>query len=392
MGVQPPIVSSVESRSLEVYWNPPQQPNGLVILYNLFVEEELRFSGAINSTVITNLEPFTEYSFFVQACTSIGCSNSTSSTGQTLPDSPMGLAAPNLTVLSPSSIQASWEHPDMPNGVILRFELRRLFGPESSLFEIEFSGLGTETTITGLEPNTPYSFQLFVFNAGGFASSPVVDALTLEDIPDGIFAPDADAVNATAVLVSWSPPTQPNGDIIRYMLFQDGSLIFSGLDLTFTVAGLRPFTFYSYSISACTERGCGSSNQSTVQTQEGVPTGYVAPTVINVTPYTISLQLNDVQMPNGIVEYALYYIESTSNEQVPSESGDLVLAFNGSTARRVDVSGLIPFTNYSFILEISNSAGTLMGPLLTVQTEPTGEEQLPNIVLWGGIPVGGNFG
>ena len=369
VGVQPPLVNSVESRRLEVYWNLPSQPNGIITRYDLFVEDELRFSGPENSTFVDNLEPFTEYSFFVQACTSIGCSNSSASTGQTLPDSPMGLAAPNLTVLSPSSIQANWDHPDMPNGIILRFELHRLFGPELSQSEIEFSGLGLETTITGLEPSTQYSFQLFVFNAGGSTSSSVVDALTLEDIPDGLIAPDADPINATAVLVSWSPPSQPNGDIIQYMLYRNGTAVFSGLELSYTDIGLQPFTFYSYSISACTTRGCGSSNHSTIQTLEAVPAGYVEPTVIDVTPYAITLQLNDVLRPNGIVEYALYYVEG---DQFPADSVDLVLAFNGSTAGRVEVTGLMPYTNYSFVLEVSNGAGSLMGPLYTVQTDPTG--------------------
>ena len=376
IGVQSPIVGRVESRRLELYWDPPMQPNGIVTLYQLFVEDVLQFSGTANTTVIDNLEPFTEYSFFVRACTQIGCSNSSVSTGQTLPDSPMGLAAPNLTVLSPSSIQANWDQPDMPNGVILRYELHRLFGPELSQFEIEFSGLSLETTIAGLEPNTQYSFQLFVFNGGGFAASSIVGALTLEDIPDGIMAPDSDPINATAVLVSWSPPSQPNGDITLYMLYQNGTLLTSGLQLSFTVTNLQPFTYYSYSISACTMRGCGSSNQSTVQTLEGVPTGYVQPAVIETTPYAIHLRLNEVQRPNGIVEYALYYAETN---QFPAESGDLVLAFNGSMARRVEVTGLMPYTNYSFVLEISNSAGTLTGSPFTVQTDPTGKRRYTSV-------------
>lgn len=382
IGVQFPIVNRVESRRLEVYWDPPLQPNGVITLYQLFVEDVLRFSGTANSTIIDNLEPFTEYSFFVQACTSIGCSNSMASTGQTLPDSPVGLAAPNLTVLSPSSIQANWDQPDMPNGIILRFELHRLFGPELSQFEIEFSGLGLETTVTGLEPNTLYSFQLFVFNLGGFTSSSVVDALTLEDIPDGIIAPDADPINATAVVVSWSPPSQPNGDITQYMLYVNGTVVFSGLQLSYTVADLQPFTYYSYSISACTVRGCGSSNQSTVQTLEGVPVGYVQPTVIDTTPNSITLQLNEVQRPNGIVEYALYYTEVS---ELPAELGTLVLAFNGSVAHRIEVTELMPYTNYSFVLEVSNSAGTLMGPPFTVQTDSTGKDDENNFVVNGNV-------
>lgn len=363
VGVQPPVVNLAEATRLSVYWDPPIMPNGVIMNYDLFVDGGLVFSGPQNFTIVSGLNPFTEYSLFVQACTAVGCTNSTSVIGQTLPDVPMGVAPPNLTVLSPSSIQVTWQEPDMPNGVILRYEVRRLTQSGSV---VEFSGLDFETTATGLQPNTRYSFQLLVFNAGGSTSSSVVMETTLEDIPDGITAPDIEVINATSLRVTWSVPSQPNGDIIRYVLLQNGSAIFSGSSLSLTVTELQPFTFYSYSIMACTIRGCGSSNRSTVQTLEDTPEGYVAPSVSGVTPFSINLVVSAVLQPNGIVQYVLLVSESTAGV-------DASVVFNSSVPGSVEVTGLMPFTEYFFTLEVVNSAGSLIGPTFSAMTSPTSE-------------------
>ena len=361
--VQAPMVNLVEARRLGLYWDPPLIPNGVIIRYELFVDGELVFAGTQNSTVVENLNPFTEYSFFVQACTRIGCTSSSSTIGQTLPDVPMGVFAPNLTVLSPSSIEVSWEAPEMPNGVILRYELRRL---SQTTFVVDFAGLDFETTVTGLQPNTLYSFQLLVFNGGGSAASSVVSETTLEDIPDGIVAPEIEIINATSLRITWSVPSQPNGDIIQYILVENGTAIFNGTSLSYIVTNLEPFSYYSYSIMACTVRGCGSSNRSTTQTSEAIPEGYVEPNITSVTPFSITLLINPVLNPNGIVQYVLFVSDS-----INATSLDVV--FNSSIPSTVDVNLLVPFTDYFFILEVANGAGPLIGPAFMARTLPTSE-------------------
>ena len=173
IGVQPPTIVSAFSRSLSLEWTTPTQPNGFITRFDLFLDNVIVFSGPGNVTqaVVAELSPFTVYSFLIQACTSVGCTNSTESTGETLPDSPSGLAAPNLTALSPSSIEATWLPPAQPNGEILSFELL-LFGQDLSQNMTIVSGLNLSATITGLTPNTQYSFQLLVFNAGGSTAQP----------------------------------------------------------------------------------------------------------------------------------------------------------------------------------------------------------------------------
>ena len=372
MGVQPPLIVGMGSRELTITWSSPDTPNGLITLYNLYVGNTLVFSGATNFTIVINLLPFREYSLVLEACTSVGCTNSSAVVGQTLPDAPSGLAPPTLTVLSPSSIRARWLPPLNPNGVITRFELRRILGTESS-FEVVYvdTDMDLETTITGLLPNTLYTFQLLAFNAGGSVSSPTVQALTLEDIPDAISAPSVSVAGPTYLEVVWFPPGVPNGEIVLYNLTLDGDVVFStsGDELTFNITDLAPFNTYSLAIIACTVRGCGSSNDSTGTTLEDVPSGYIQPTVLSVTPTSVSVVVNPVAMENGLVTYVLTVLETTAAAGEGVEPPRVVL--NSSSPAQVLVAGLVPFTNYSLVLEVSNGAGSLLGPAFEVQTLST---------------------
>ncbi len=370
IGVQPPLVAAATARALTLAWAPPTQPNGYITRYDLFVNNELHSSGLANSTTVDSLDPFTQYSFYLQACTSAGCSNSSVTVGQTLPDSPTGLAGPNLTALSPSSIEAVWSPPASSNGELVRYELRRLFG--AGLSEIVYVGLDLSTTVFGLTPNTEYFFQLLVFNAGGFASSPVVSIQTLEDIPDGISAPVITVISATSLLITWEAPESPNGDIIQYILSQNGEVVFSNATaFSYLVTDLEPFTAYSYSIMACTVEGCGSSNHSTATTLEAVPEGYIQPTIASTTPTSFTVVVNPVTRPNGVVTYMLY----VAGEFADSGSGsstDVRLVYSSVEPGSALVTSLLPYTDYEVTLVVMNSAGNLTGDKFTVRTDPTG--------------------
>lgn len=369
-GIQPPTVISSASHSLELQWDPPTQPNGLIRSFDLFRDSELIFSGPgnVTRTLVVGLAPFTSYFFFIQACTAVGCENSSVIVFRTLPDSPSGLAAPNLTVLSPSSIEAVWQPPSEPNGMLLYYELLILFGPGFSQNRTFTVRLNTSTTVTGLTPSTLYSVQLFAYNAGGSTSSPVVSIQTLEDIPDGLSPPTINVINATTLLILWQEPAQPNGVITEYILLQNGVQIFSGLMLSYQAVGLQPFSVYTYSIMACTMRGCGTSPPSSSQTPEAIAEGYVEPTLTETSAEYVRLTINPVSVPNGIVTYVLMI---TGEFQAPDVFNTIVgsqTVYNSSNVGSVIVRDLLPFSSYSFQLRIVNSAGVLVGDPFTVQT------------------------
>ncbi len=360
MGVQVPMVTLVESRRLGVSWQQPTIPNGVIVRFDLFLDDTLRYSGPDNSTIIDSLSPFTEYTLHLQACTSVGCSNSSIVMGQTLPDQPMGLAAPNLTALSPSVVEAIWDFPQQPNGAILRFELRQFLVMDSSRFIVAFDGQGLETTLSGLTPNTLYTYQLAVFNAGGVGLSETVSVQTLQGVPDGVLPPTVRVVDSTTFNVTWTTPTIPNGIITQYILLQNGTTLFIGLNFSFVVSGLLPFSYYSYSIMACTVKNCSSSAPVVAMTPEAPPTGYIPPTVTRITPTVIEFFINPVLSTNGIVTYTLRMNNSVE------------MLYNSSIPDLVAIENLSPFTEYVFVLVVSNNAGSLIGPPFTVTTLPTG--------------------
>lgn len=374
-GVRPPSIVGVGSREITVAWNPPRTPNGLITMYNLYANGDVVFSGLGNITVVSSLIPFREYIFVLEACTAVGCFNSTTMRSQTLHDAPSGLAPPTLTVLGPSSILARWEPPTMTNGMIIRYELRIILG--ESNFEVVFNDvdLDLEATVTGLHPDTLYTFQLLAFNTGGSVSSLTTQVLTLEDIPDDLAPPTVDEVGPAFLLVSWSPPGVPNGDIVLYNLTLDGEVVFSTTEdeRSYRITGLRPFTQYSLAVVACTVRGCGSSNDSVTTTLEDVPTGYVPPMTLAVSPVSITLDISPVLEENGLVIYLLTVSGDFSSESTGELVTEQRTVYNRSEPGRVLVTRLVAFTNYTFQLEVSNTAGTLIGPSFLVTTSPSRE-------------------
>ena len=61
---------------LTVTWEEPTSPNGEIINYNININDGamvIESSGIGIEFVVTGLEPFTDYSVRVQACTSEGC-------------------------------------------------------------------------------------------------------------------------------------------------------------------------------------------------------------------------------------------------------------------------------------------------------------------------------
>ena len=57
------------------------------------------------------------------------------------------------------------------------------------------------------------------------------------------------------IMLTWSPPDNPNSIIIRYQLYRNSTQIYSGLNRTFNDMSLTPDAVYYYYISTYTESG-----------------------------------------------------------------------------------------------------------------------------------------
>ena len=372
-----PVVLAATSSSFTFYWDLPVKPNGDIIQYRLFLNGNEVFSGQAMTTSIQDLSPFSYYEFHLEACTSVGCSNSTFGSNTTREGPPEGLAPPVLTALSPTSIQVTWAPPSQLNGIILYYELVRVLIPGMG-DQVEFTGPDVVAVVLGLTPNTPYSFKLVAYNSGGSVSSDVANITTPEDTPDQVLPPEVMVVNSSSLFVSWLEPLQPNGLIVNYTLSQNATVVFTGpgQQLSFVSSGLSPFTYYSFSVMACTQQGCSSSSLAIGRTAEATPEGFVAPNVTVLSPTTAGIALFPPLQPNGIVTYlvrvmAEFLIGYNANG-TRNTANEARLIYNSSIAGVATVENLLPFSQFEVELEIVNSVGSLVGDTVQATTFPDG--------------------
>lgn len=65
-GVYPPILTVINATALQVEWTEPEQPNGVIISYNILLDDMSIYTNNISGTfIVVNLLPFTVYSFQV---------------------------------------------------------------------------------------------------------------------------------------------------------------------------------------------------------------------------------------------------------------------------------------------------------------------------------------
>jgi len=126
---QPRNVTALSNalRSLLIEWQVPEITNGPITSYTVNytpVNSGTRSENFTNATslVIATLQPFTNYSVAVQACTDAGCGPFSDEifvlTQQEAPAAPSEV---NATNLSSTKISVTWLQPDPTNGVIQHY-------------------------------------------------------------------------------------------------------------------------------------------------------------------------------------------------------------------------------------------------------------------------------
>ena len=88
----------------------------------------------------------------------------------------------------------------------------------------------------------------------------------------GLSAPSLSLMNATTMLIEWTPPAQPNGMIQSYQLvLSDGAttvVLEQGLSMSTMVYDLTPFTVYGVTITVFNTEGSVSSPAANITTGE----------------------------------------------------------------------------------------------------------------------------
>ena len=69
---------------------------------------------------------------------------------------------------------------------------------------------------TPLKAHTQYNVSYDACTAGGCTRSPTISVSTESAEPRGLAAPLITNITQTSVSLMWSPPEDPNGEIVRY--------------------------------------------------------------------------------------------------------------------------------------------------------------------------------
>lgn len=373
-----PTTTVLNSTAISVQWTEPDSSNGVITAYKVFVNDVEVLSGFQFSYIVSDLVPFTQYTFYVQVCNQVGCTSSKSAVNTTEEDVPVNLAAPILTSVSATAVLVSWSEPVMPNGAIITYRVLRRETENPLLILIQYVGGPDITSFTNqdLNPFTSYEYQVSVFNSKGSTTSPWSQVTTLEAPPTNIDPPIFLIVQSTYVTVSWEEPANPNGILIQYeVLYRPllGQLIlYQTVPFNVTqvnVTGLTPFTLYEFKIIVSNSAGELESDFGNVQTSEAAPEGLGNLILVTKTNESLTLTWNEPDTPNGMIsEYALYL------DSVEEYRDSLNIAL---------IDRLKPFTGYSLQLEACTIAACTTGQIFgftTAESSPVGQFP-PTVVL-----------
>lgn len=218
-------------------------------------------------------------------------------------DTPQGVAMPTVAVVSSEEILVTWSEPDMPNGVIVDYDLLRKFvgfeiadsSPINCCEEYINNELNdsreceyvanTDANVTtfaddNLRPFTFYQYCTIVTNNVDSAFSSETTPTQTSPAPMPLAGPQLNAttLNSTAILVSWGSVEISDllGPLDSYTLYVSvsgapglGEQLFSGLDQSFIATGLVASTEYVFMVAVSNGQGVAFSNNATATTEEG---------------------------------------------------------------------------------------------------------------------------
>ena len=364
-GFLDPEVTDIQARLISFTWQPPEVPNGIITEYilTLLNSDTIIFRGLTLSFVYQNIMPYTNYSFVLEVCNSVGCVAGNQIDVVTLETDPEGLDAPRVRNLTSTSVAIEWRAPVTPNGEIITYILRR--GNDSFPDDpiVIFEGLAFSYNDRDLLADMSYFYTIEAVSGGGSVVSPLTYFRTVADLAEGIDPPTLEVLGSTQIRVTWTPPRLPNGVISSYILYQNDIAVFTAIGFTHTTTNLSPFTSYSFYVEVCNQAGCASSVTVTAVTNQAPPQGVAPPILTVLGPTAIQVSWSAPTQPNGII--SRYEIRRRLLNIPVTEIPQYV---GGPSVFTFPNSGLDPFTSYEYRLLVSNAAGATSSEWVSATT------------------------
>ncbi|KAG7272522.1 hypothetical protein CRUP_006811 [Coryphaenoides rupestris] len=360
---------ALNSTSFRVTWKPPLpakqhgQIRGYQVVYTrlengdphgqpLIVDVSL---PEVQEATVSGLLPEKSYSVTVAAYT-------TKETG------PRSKARPTMMISTTIGNTAliQWQPPKEMVGEHTGYRLQYKRAEEAAFTVKDFKRTVDHFTVTGLFKGATYIFRLCAKNRAGNGEEYVKAVSTPEDVP-GSYPQNLSVVDltATSTTLSWDPPpvAERNGRIVRYLVvYRDinsqHNTTNTTTDTRMTVHSLRPDTTYDIRVRAFTGKGSGPLSPS-VQSRTMAP---------SVPEFTKNFGVKAVTKTSVLLTWE---VPETYQSQVPFK-----ILYNQQSVevqahlRKKLIRGLLPETDYSFVLMIrGNSAGGLQQQV-SIRTAP----------------------
>ncbi|XP_028328840.1 usherin isoform X1 [Gouania willdenowi] len=376
--VTPPVVSAISPFSLSLSWVEPSRPNGLIRRYHLNqtgVGTIFTHTNGPKNYTMTGLQPYTEYSFVLVACTTTGCGTSSPTTGQTLQSVPAGVwSRPRHLIINTSAVELYWDQPSQPNGHVFQYRLKR---DGHTIFTGDHHD--RNYTDTGLLPNHRYLYKLEASTKGGTGVSEKYLIQTPLACPTGIQPPHNVTVSGPySISLSWSSPAQLNrSQPINYNILlnpESNNVIVrqAGKNLHLTIKDLEPFTSYYIRVQACQNGGCGIGHGVYVRTLETSPEELQPPAVKLARANVLEIHWLPPNRSNGLItSYHIYRRPLGTEEEL------LVFIWSSGPLEFFDASpSLQPFSYFQYRVSAYNSKGSVLSPWTLAQTLPAAPQDM----------------
>ncbi len=210
----------------------------------------------------SGLSPNTSYHYQVVATNDVGDSSAISvtvTTKDTVPTSPASLSATDITS---SSVKLIWsDRSNNESGF-------KIYKDGNSLTTV---GAGTTSyTVTSLNPNTSYNFEVRAYNSVGESSGIAILVTTKDTIPQKPSNVQATPLSSTSIKLTWND--EANNET-GYRIYRDGNLIYiTGPNVeSYTDTFLSPNHSYTYEIKATNLAGDSEGVTVTASTNDAPP-------------------------------------------------------------------------------------------------------------------------
>uniref|UniRef100_A0A672TXY3 Phosphatidylinositol phosphatase PTPRQ n=1 Tax=Strigops habroptila TaxID=2489341 RepID=A0A672TXY3_STRHB len=312
---------NISSMEIELSFFPPSVPNGIIQTYTIYLK---RTNGTeqriINTTLltlrITDLKKYTEYTVQVSASTAVGeglCSSPLHIlTDEDAPSSPP--ESLSVKQLSGVTVKLSWKPPLEPNGIILYYTVYVWNKMSKRSVNV------TETSLQFIDLEYNYEYSAYLTASTRFGDGNIKsDTITFRTSEGAPSDPPKDIVyrnlTSTSVMLFWSPPQKPNGNILYYSVyFKNNSGIFIQvncfLSLEVTQENLKilddlaKYSHYTLWLTASTAFGDGNKTSEIIDvyTDQDIPDGFVENLVYqNISSSSVNVSWLPPSQPNGLV-------------------------------------------------------------------------------------------